>query len=111
MDVEYCSCGAPLAFSPDGVHCVGCYESRSARAIDVEGVARLVTRLEHERSLEACIALGEALGYTVQVEDEAVWLDHPLSRWMSIFFPRETLVVELLETGKAVLRVLGAVTE
>jgi hypothetical protein len=47
----------------------------------------------------------------VQVEDEAVWLDHPLSRWMSIYFRRETLVVELLETGKAVLRMLGAVTE
>jgi hypothetical protein len=30
--------------SPDGVHCVGCYESRSAHAMDIEVVARL----EHE---------------------------------------------------------------
>src|SRR6266567_322458 len=27
MNMEYCDCGAPLAFSPDGVHCLGCYES------------------------------------------------------------------------------------
>jgi hypothetical protein len=33
MESEYCSCGAPLAFSPDGVHCVGCYESLSGRVV------------------------------------------------------------------------------
>ncbi len=110
MEGAYCDCGAPLAFSSDGVHCVGCYESLSACAMEVEAVAHLVTRLEHERSLEACIALGKALGYTVQ-EEEAVWLDHPLSCWISIYFQTETLVVDLLKTGKAVLRVLGAVTE
>jgi hypothetical protein len=26
MESEYCDCGAPLVFSPDGVHCVGCRE-------------------------------------------------------------------------------------
>jgi hypothetical protein len=24
--MDYCDCGAPLAFSPDGVHCLGCCE-------------------------------------------------------------------------------------
>ena len=108
MDVEYCSCGAPLAFSPDGVHCVGCCESRSVHAIDIEVVVRLVTRLEHERSQEACIELGEALGYTVQVQEDAVWVDHPLSRWVSVYFQTETFVADLLETGKAVLAALAA---
>ena len=26
--MDYCDCGAPLDFSPDGVHCVGCSEAR-----------------------------------------------------------------------------------
>jgi hypothetical protein len=25
--MEYCDCGAPLDFSPDGAHCVGCFEA------------------------------------------------------------------------------------
>jgi hypothetical protein len=29
-NVDMCDCGAPLAFSPDGVHCVGCYERRAS---------------------------------------------------------------------------------
>jgi hypothetical protein len=34
MESEYGECGAPLAFSPDGVHCVGCRE-RQAPSGDV----------------------------------------------------------------------------
>ena len=34
MSMEYCECGAPLAFSPDGMHCVGCYEVLSERGAD-----------------------------------------------------------------------------
>ena len=29
--MDYCECGAPLAFSPDGVHCVGCSERQASR--------------------------------------------------------------------------------
>jgi hypothetical protein len=32
MEVEYCDCGAPLVFSPNGVHCVGCYEALAERS-------------------------------------------------------------------------------
>ena len=71
-------------------------------------MVHLVACLEQEHSREACIALGEELGYTVQVEDEVVWLDHLLSRWMAICFQTETLVADLLETGKAVLAALAA---
>ena len=26
--MDWCECGAPLAFSPDRVHCLGCCEHR-----------------------------------------------------------------------------------
>ena len=29
--MDYCDCGAPLDFSPDGVHCVHCYEALASR--------------------------------------------------------------------------------
>jgi len=51
--MEYCACGAPLAFSPDGVHCVGCAEAAACRAereLHREEIATLVVRLEQERS-------------------------------------------------------------
>jgi hypothetical protein len=83
-------------------------ESLRARTMDVEVLARLVTRLEHERSLAAFIQFGEALRYTVQVEEDVVWVDHPLSRWMAIYFQTETLVADLLGTGKAELEALAA---
>ena len=28
--MEYCDCGAPVAFSPDGAHCAGCSERRAS---------------------------------------------------------------------------------
>jgi len=35
--MEYCDCGAPLAFSPDGVHCLGCYEEIAHRPVNEDG--------------------------------------------------------------------------
>ncbi len=35
--MEYCDCGAPLAFSPDGVHCLGCSEALANWPVDEHG--------------------------------------------------------------------------
>jgi hypothetical protein len=35
--MEYCDCGAPLAFSPDGMHCLGCYEAIANWPVDEHG--------------------------------------------------------------------------
>lgn len=53
--MEYCNCGAPLAFSPDGVHCVGCYEARERR---LERGERLMLFQEYCRALQAVIDAG-----------------------------------------------------
>ena len=35
--MELCDCGAPVAFSPDGVHCLWCYEMSASRVVDENG--------------------------------------------------------------------------
>ena len=35
--MEYCDCGAPVAFSPDGAHCLWCYEKIASRVGDEDG--------------------------------------------------------------------------
>lgn len=35
--MEYCDCGAPVAFSPDGVHCLWYSETIASRVVDEDG--------------------------------------------------------------------------
>lgn len=53
--MEYCNCGAPLAFSPDRVHCVGCYEAMERR---LERGEMLLLFQEYCRALQAVIDAG-----------------------------------------------------
>ena|SRR5258708_35133347 len=101
--MEYCECGAPLAFSPDGVHCVGCSEAaerRVERQLRRELIASLVTRLEQERSFGVCEQLARALGYEVVVQPGMVQLDKPESPLLSVYFQVDALIEDVLEEGK-----------
>jgi len=97
--MEYCECGASLAFSPDGVHCVGCSEA-AERQLSRELIASLVTRLEQERSLGLCEQLAQALGYEVAVVPGMVQLDKPESPLLSVYFQLDALIEDMLEEGK-----------
>jgi hypothetical protein len=101
--MEYCECGAPLAFSPDGVHCVGCSEAaerRVERQLSRELIASLVTRLEQERSLGLCEQLARALGYEVVGTSGMVQLDKPESLVLAVYFQLDALIEDVLEEGK-----------
>ncbi|GCF07342.1 hypothetical protein [Dictyobacter arantiisoli] len=39
--MDYCTCGGPLDFSPDGVHCLSCSEAGSF--VQVDSVSSMVT--------------------------------------------------------------------
>jgi hypothetical protein len=101
--MEYCECGAPLAFSPDGVHCVGCFEAaerRAERQLRRELIPALVMRLEQERSFELCVQLARALGYEVVVHAGMVQLDKPESPVLAVYFQMDALIEDVLEEGK-----------
>ena len=101
--MESCECGAPLAFSPDGMHCIGCSEAaerRVERQLSRELIASLVTRLEQERSLGLCEQLARALGYEVVVQPGMVQVDKPESPLLSVYFQVDALIEDVLEEGK-----------
>jgi hypothetical protein len=101
--MEYCECGAPLAFSPDGMHCVGCSEAgerRVERQLRRELIASLVTRLEQERSFGVYEQLAQALGYEVVVQPGVVQLDKPESPVLGVYFQIDALIEDVLEEGK-----------
>ena len=56
--MDYCGCGAPLDFSPDGIHCVGCYEALERR---LERGALLLLFQAYGRALQAVIDAGADL--------------------------------------------------
>jgi len=104
--MEYCACGAPLAFSPDGVHCVGCAEAAACRAereLHREEIAALVVRLEQERSYALCEQLAQALGYEVVATPGMVQFDKPGSPLLAVYFRVDALIDDVLEEGKALL--------
>jgi len=101
--MESCECGAPLAFSPDGVYCIGCSEAaerRVERQLRRELIPSLVTRLEQERSFELCEQLAQALGYEVVVQPGMVQLDKPESPVLAVYFQMDALIEDVLEEGK-----------
>jgi len=101
--MEYCDCGAPLAFSPDGVHCVGCSEAvecRAERQLRRELIPALVSRLEQERSFEFCVQLAQALGYEVVVHAGMVQLDKLESPVLAVYFQMDALIEDVLQEGK-----------
>ena len=101
--MESCECGAPLAFSPDGVHCVGCYEAaqrRVERQLRRELIPSLVTHIEQERSFELCEQLARALGYEVVVQPGMVQVDKPESPVLAVYFQLDALIEDLLQEGK-----------
>jgi hypothetical protein len=101
--MESCECGAPLAFSPDGVHCVGCSEAaerRAERQLRRELIPSLVKRLEQARSSGLCEHLVQALGYEVVVQPGMVQLDKPESHLLAVYFQVDALIEDLLQEGK-----------
>ena len=101
--MESCECGAPLAFSPDGVHCVRCSEAaerRAERQLHRELIPSLVTRLEQERSFGVREQLALALGYEVVVQPGMVQLDKPESPLSAVYFQVDALIEDLLQEGK-----------
>ncbi len=90
--MEYCDCGAGLEFSPDGVHCVACYEAlkagysprvgdyRVSTALDGEG-RHLVWRFEIDGVWEFEKALGEMEAGDLVAEKDLLHEDDEFAYW------------------------------
>jgi hypothetical protein len=99
--MDCCPCGAPMEFSADGVHGVGCDEALARWRCDRKAVASLVARLEQDRSCVLCEQLAQALGYEVGVKPGAVEIDKPGYPLLSVYVHMDVLVDDLLQNGKA----------
>jgi hypothetical protein len=81
--MEYCDCGAPLAFSPDGVHCVGCYEVGVPRGTSQQNESMGLTCAKCEKPVDvATYALYHGCCSQACDEDEGICLMVALPPWM-----------------------------
>src|SRR5689334_9697846 len=80
----------------------GIREGGVSMALTPFGLALLVTRLERERSYEACTKLVEALEGLLVEDGEMVTLDLG-GRFYSVYFNQDALVDDLISYGKQAL--------